>query len=247
MKKFLGYILSPFTIIAFFLVLCVFQPIQWVCYRFFGYKAHKKAVDILNLFLTRTIYISGNTVTFINKQNLPVGRPIIFLANHQSLLDIPPLIWYLRKYHAKFISKIELTKGIPSISYNLKYGGGANIDRKDARQSLMEMAKLGTRMKENNWSAVIFPEGTRSKDGKVKTFQAGGIAIILKKCPEALLVPIAIKNSWKLIQYGIYPLNTFTSMTCEVLKPIEPGKATVDELVAEAENKIKAALGQAAD
>jgi 1-acyl-sn-glycerol-3-phosphate acyltransferase len=246
MRKVLGFILSPVTIVAFFLILCIFQPIQWICYRFFGYTAHKRVVDLLNWCLTSTVYVLGDTVTFINKQNLPTGRPMIFLSNHQSLLDIPPLIWHLRKYHAKFISKIELTKGIPSISYNLKYGGGANIDRKDPRQSLMEMGKLGTRMKENNWSAVIFPEGTRSKNGQVKTFQAGGIAIILKKCPDALLVPIAINNSWKIVRYGVYPLNTFIPMTLEVLEPIEPGKASVDEMVNEAESRIKKALGQTA-
>ncbi|WP_431199899.1 lysophospholipid acyltransferase family protein [Mucilaginibacter sp. P25] len=181
-------------------------------------------------------------MTFINKQNLPMGRPIIFVANHQSLLDIPPLIYYLRKYHAKFVSKIELTKGIPSISYNLKHGGGANIDRKDSRQSMTEMTSLGERMKANNWSAVIFPEGTRSKDGVVRSFQPGGVAMLLKKCPEALLVPIAIKNSWKVVQYGFYPLNTFISMTWTVLEPIEPGKTPIGDLVLEAENRIKAAL-----
>src|ERR1700744_1770559 len=241
MKKFFGYILSPIAIIVFLLVLCIFQPIQWLCYKLGGYSVHKKSVDLLNLFLTSTIYILGDTVTFINKQQLPTDRSIIFLANHQSLLDIPPLIWYLRKYHAKFISKIELTKNIPSISYNLKYGGGANIDRKDSRQSITELAKLGTRMKENKWSAVIFPEGTRSKDGKVKTFQSAGIAMILKKCPDALIVPIAINNSWKIVRYGFYPLNTFTAMTLEVLPPIERGTATVDEIVLEAENSIKKA------
>ncbi|TSJ44263.1 1-acyl-sn-glycerol-3-phosphate acyltransferase [Mucilaginibacter corticis] len=245
MRKFLGYILSPIAIIAFMLVLVIFQPIQWVAYKVFGYSAHKKVVDILNLCLFSTVYLVGNTVTFTNKQNLPTGRPMIFMANHQSLLDIPPLIYYLRKYHAKFISKIELTRGIPSISYNLKVGGGANIDRNDARQSLMEMGKLGTRMKENNWSAVIFPEGTRSKTGQVKTFQAGGIAIILKKCPNALIVPIAINNSWKMIRYGLYPLNTFTKMTWEVLEPIETDFGTVEERVNEAENRIKKALNQA--
>jgi 1-acyl-sn-glycerol-3-phosphate acyltransferase len=245
MKKFLGYFLTPIATGVFLLILIIFQPIQWVCLRFFGYSAHKRSVDILNLFLLRSVYVLGNTVTFINKQNLPVGRPIIFLANHQGLLDIPPLIWYLRKYHAKFISKIELTKGIPSISFNLKYGGGANIDRNDPRQSLMEMAKLGTRMKENNWSTVIFPEGTRSKTGQVKPFQAGGIAIILKKCPDALLVPIAINNSWLMIQYGLFPLTPFVKMTWEVLEPIEPNTGTVEEVVKEAENRIKKALDQA--
>jgi len=242
MKKFLGYLLTPLATGVFLLVLIIFQPIQWVCFRFFGYSAHKKAVDILNLFLLRTVYLLGNTVTFINRQNLPVGRPIIFLANHQGLLDIPPLIWYLRKYHAKFISKIELTKNIPSISYNLRHGGGANIDRKDQRQSITEIMKLAVRMKENNWSVVIFPEGTRSTDGTIKPFHAAGIATILKKCPDALLVPIAIKDSWKMIQYGQYPLNTFTPMKWEVLSPIEPAGRPVDEVVLEAENQIRAAL-----
>ncbi|MFD2148332.1 lysophospholipid acyltransferase family protein [Mucilaginibacter antarcticus] len=160
-------------------------------------------------------------------------------------MDIPPLIYYLRPYHVKFVSKIELTRGVPSISFNLKYGGGANIDRNDPRQSLMEIGKLGTRMKENNWSAVIFPEGTRSKTGNVKPFQAGGIAIILKKCPNALIVPIAINRSWEMIRYGLYPLNTFIDMTWEVLEPIEPSSGTVEEVVKEAQQRIKVALGQA--
>jgi len=239
MRKFFGYILTPLAITAFFLVLVIFQPLQWVSYKVFGYKAHKRIVDVLNLCLLRTFYIAGNRVVFINRQNLPIGRPIVFISNHQSLCDIPPLIYYLRKYHAKFISKIELTKGIPSISYNLKYGGGANIDRNDPRQSFAEIAKLGSRMKENKWSAVIFPEGTRSKDGQVKPFQAGGIATILKKCPDALLVPIAINNSWKMVRYGLYPLNTFIKMTWEVLEPIEPNKRPAEELVKEVEDRIR--------
>jgi 1-acyl-sn-glycerol-3-phosphate acyltransferase len=244
MKKFLGYFLSPIAILYFFLVLCIFHPLQWLSYRLGGYSAHKKSVDLLNFFLTSSVYILGNTVTFVNKQNLPTGRPIVFLANHQSMLDIPPLIWFLRKYHAKFISKIELTRGIPSISYNLKYGGGANINRKDHRQSITELVKFGNRMEANKWSAVIFPEGTRSKDGKLKTFQVGGIATILKKCPDALLVPIAITDSWKMVRYGFYPLNTFTPMNWVVLEPIEPGSRPIEELVLEAENRVRKALGQ---
>ncbi len=201
-------------------------------------------VDSLNLCLVSTYYLLGNTVSFINHFDMPVGRPIIFIANHQSLFDIAPLIWFLRKYHAKFISKIELTKGIPSISYNLKHGGGANIDRKDPRQAITEMSKLGTRMKTNNWSAVIFPEGTRSKDGVVRTFQAGGVAALLKKCPEALLVPIVIRNSWKMVQYGTFPLGTFLKLKFEVLEPIEPDKQSAEILVKQAEMVIKKALGQ---
>ena len=244
MRKLLGYILSPLALSAFYLVLLIFQPLQWVSLKYFGYAAHKKVVDILNLCLLRTYYIAGDTVTFINNQSLPAGRPMIFVSNHQSLCDIPPLIYYLRKYHAKFISKIELTKGVPSISYNLKHGGGANIDRNDPRQSVTEILRFATRMTKNKWSAMIFPEGTRSKDGNVKPFQAAGIATILKKCPEALIVPIAINNSWKMIRYGYYPLSTFEKLTWTVLAPIEPNKRPAVEVVKEAENSIKIALGQ---
>jgi 1-acyl-sn-glycerol-3-phosphate acyltransferase len=244
MKKFLGYILTPIVTVVFLLALCIFHPIQWVCYKFFGYNAHKKSVDLLNFCLMSSLYLAGDTVKFTNTQDLPIGRPIIFIANHQSMFDIPPLIWHLRKYHAKFISKIELTRGIPSISFNLKYGGAANIDRKDSRQSITEIVKLAQRMKENKWSAVIFPEGTRSKDGNVKPFRAAGIATILKKCPEALLVPIVISNSWQIVKYGFFPINSFTKTTVDVLPPIEPGKNSAEDLVLAAENKIREALGQ---
>ena len=61
--------------------------------------------------------------------------PVVFVANHQSLYDIPPFIWFMRSNHPKFISKIELAKGIPSVSYNLRHGGAALIDRKNPRQS----------------------------------------------------------------------------------------------------------------
>jgi 1-acyl-sn-glycerol-3-phosphate acyltransferase len=239
MKKFLGYILSAIHYPAFGLLLLIFQPIQWFCYTVFGYAAHKRSVDVLNFFLTKTYYLLGNRVSFNNNQNLPLNRPIIFICNHQSMYDVPPLIYYLRRYHAKFISKIELTKGILSISYNLKVGGGANIDRKDPRQAIMELSKLGTRMKDQSWSTVIFPEGTRSKDGHVKPFQSAGVATLLKKCPNALLVPIAINNAWKMVQHGIYPLGPLEHLTFEVLTPVEPNGRPADELVKEIEEMIR--------
>ncbi|MBB2151049.1 lysophospholipid acyltransferase family protein [Pedobacter gandavensis] len=244
MNKFLGYIFSPIFYILFLLSLLVFQPIQWICFHLFGYKAHKASVDALNFCLTYCDLFMGASVTFINHQELPTDRPIIFIANHQSMYDIPGLIWFLRKHHVKFISKIELTKGIPSISFNLKHGGGANINRKDSKQAVGEIIKLGQRMKENNWSAMIFPEGTRSKDGKLKPFHVGGIATLLKKVPNALIVPIAIENSWKLVQYGSYPLSFGEKIRWTVLTPIDPAGKNPEEVTQEAEKAIRLKLGQ---
>lgn len=245
MHKLFGYILTPVYYLFFWFWLGIFHPMQWLAYNIGGYKAHKLIVDAMNFCLVYTCYLLGNRVTFTNNQNLPTDRPIIFLSNHQSMYDIPPIIWFLRNHHAKFISKIELTKGIPSISYNLRVGGGANIDRKDNKQSIMEIVGLANRMKANNWSAAIFPEGTRAKDGQVKSFHVGGVATILKKCPGALLVPLAINNSWRMVQYGFFPMSAFEHITLQVLQPIEPGNTPYEELVLQAEMAIKKALGQA--
>lgn len=245
MRKLLGYLLSPIHYFLFGLLLVIFHPIQWISLKIGGYSAHKKSVDLLNFFVVLNYYSLGCSVNFKNKQDLPLGRPIIFVANHQSLYDIPPLIWFLRKYHAKFISKIELTKGIPSISFNLRYGGGANINRKDRKQALAEILKLGTRIHQNKWSAVIFPEGTRSRTGELKPFAVGGIASLLKKAPEALIVPIAIQGAWKLVRWGKFPLSVGEQLSWTILKPIEPSDKDLEAVVAQAEAQIKAHLTSA--
>lgn len=244
MKKFLGYLLSPIHYLCFGGLLVIFHPIQWLSLKLGGYTAHKKSVEILNFFIVGTYYLLGCRINFKNEQNLPLGRPIIFVANHQSVYDIPPLIWFLRKHQAKFISKIELTKGIPSISFNLKYGGGANIDRNDRKQAIAEILKLGNQMHEKKWSAVIFPEGTRTRNGKLKPFAIGGMATLLKKAPEALIVPIAIENSWKLTRWGQFPLGVGENLSWTVLKPIEPGTLMAEEVLARAESQIRTQLGQ---
>src|SRR5690606_1952800 len=107
MRKILGFILTPIFYLAFVLLLFIFHPIQWVCLKVGGYSAHKRSVDILNFFLTHCNYILFNTVTFIDNKNLPLNTPIIFVANHQSTYDIPAMIYFLRRFHGKFISKIE--------------------------------------------------------------------------------------------------------------------------------------------
>ncbi len=241
MRKIIGYLLSPLFYAAFGVLLVIFHPVQWLCLKLGGYAAHKWSVDILNGGLVACNYLLFNHVRFVNTAPLPTDRPIIFVANHQSMFDIPPLIFFLRRFHGKFISKKELAKaGIPSISFNLKHGGAANIDRTDPKQSIAEILKLANNMHQRQWSAFIFPEGTRTKTGKMKVFSVGGIATLLKKNPDALVIPIAINGSYKMVQWGMFPLRPFTAMTWEVLPAIEKGELLVDEIVLAAEKAIRA-------
>lgn len=240
MRKIIGIFLTPIFYVSFALFLIIFHPIQWMCLKFGGYAAHKRSVDFLNFLLTRCYYILGNPIQFKDNKNLPTGRPIIFVANHQSTFDIPPMIYYLRRFHGKFISKIELAKAhIPSISFNLLHGGAANIDRKDPKQSIAEILKLANNMKQKNWSVFIFPEGTRTRTGKMKPFSVGGIATLLKKNPEALVVPIAIKGSYLMVKYGSFPLRPFTPLSWEVLEPINTEGLSMEDIVQKAEDAIR--------
>ncbi len=238
MVKFISYILSPIFMGTFFLLLVIFQPLQWLSFKLFGLEAHKIIVDTLNWFLVKSLLILGITVLFENNHKLPENTTLIFIANHQSLYDIPPLIFYFRKYYPKFVAKIELGKGIPSISYNLKYGGAALIDRKNPKQALTALSEFAKRINKNKWSATIFPEGTRSKTGKPKKFSTNGIKMIAKYNEEGFIVPITINNSWKVYKYGKFPMGLGSPITIKTHEPLKISSLPFDELMQKVESTI---------
>jgi len=240
--KLLGYLLTPIYLVVFGLLLVVFHPIQMICRKIGGYSAHKKSVDILNLLIIKSLFILGTSISFRGFEKLPKERPIILISNHQSLFDIPAITWGFRNHHPKFIAKIELGKGIPSVSYNLRYGGSALIDRKKPLQSVKEIGKLGRYIEKNTYTASIFPEGTRTKDGKMKPFQSAGVDALLKAAPSAVVVPLVIDGNYELMKKGAYPMSFGVKVKYTVLDPIEPGTTTVEELVVKTENMIRTAL-----
>lgn len=238
MEKLLSYPISVVFYLCFGLCLAVFHPIQWLCFNFFGYQAHKKSVDYLNFFLVRCTNILGTTYTFKNKESIPDNVPVIFVANHQSLYDIVGIIWYLRKHHAKFVSKKELGKGIPSVSYNLRHGGSILIDRKDPKQAIPLIKRLSEYIEINKRSAVIFPEGTRSKDGNPKEFSHSGLKILCKYAPSAFVIPISINNSWKMVKFGIFPMGLRNKLEFIIHDPIAVKDNTFLEIMTKTEATI---------
>lgn len=237
MMKLISY---PITLLFFFffgLTLVIFHPIQLIAFKAFGYHAQKKTVSILNWFLMRCTTVLGARYQFNNPHHIPTERPLIIVTNHQSMYDIPPIIWYMRKHHPKFVAKKELGKGIPSVSYNLRHGGSALIDRKDGRQAISEIGKLGDYIEKYKRAAVIFPEGTRSRNGTPKPFKPMGLKMLMKKAPSALIVPITINNSWKLLRFGQFPMGLGAYLKFKVHEPLE-NKGEPDELIAKVEQII---------
>lgn len=244
MNKLLGYLLSPIFHLYYGLLLVIFHPIQVLARHLFGDQARRQVVDFLNHLLVLGLHIMGAHIKFRGFEKLPADRPLIIVANHQSLYDIPAVVHGFRKHYPKFISKIELSKGLPSISYNLKHGKSALIDRKNGAQSVKEIFKLGKLIEEHNYAACIYPEGTRSKTGKVRRFQSAGIGTLLRAAPSAVIVPFVIDGHSEFMYKGMFPLKAGQKITYTALDPIEPKGLPLEELVLDIENKIRQALGQ---
>ena len=239
MKKILSYILSSIFYLFYGILLLIFHALQWIGFNVGKYKGHKIAVDLMNCTLSYLLYILGTRIKFINKYPIPKDVPLIIVSNHQSMHDICPISCYLKKQHPKFVSKIELGKGIPSVSYNLRHGGSVLIDRKDPRQSLTAIRDFGKYIEENNYAAVIFPEGTRSKDGVPKRFSENGLKMLTKFAPSAYVIPVSINNCWKLNKYGMFPLEVGVKVTFEFHEPIEASSLKFEDLFKKVESSIK--------
>ncbi len=244
LRKILSLILTPVYLLVFAILLVVFHPVQVFTRWIWGYPVRKIVVDVLNFALLYSLWILGTRITFRGFEKIPLNRHVIIVANHQSLLDIVAVVVGFRKNHPKFISKAELGKGIPSVSYNLRHGGSVLIDRKKGAQSVKDIMMLGKHIEKENYAACIFAEGTRSKDGKVKAFQSAGIASLIRTAPSAVIVPFAI-DGFEIMKNGYFPMTFGCHFKLTALDPIEPKGLNVDELTLTVENLIKKELGQA--
>jgi len=244
MKKILSYIITPVYLLVFALLLVIFHPIQLFTNWIWGYPVRKKVVDVLNFGLLYSLWILGTRITFRGFEKIPQNRPLIIVANHQNVLDIVAIVVGFRKNHPKFISKIELGKGIPSVSYNLRHGGSVLIDRKNKSQSVKDILMLGKHIEKETYAACIFPEGTRTRNGLVKTFQPAGIASLIRTAPSAVIVPFVIDGNYAIMKNGYYPMKLGSHLKYTVLDPIEPKGLNIDELTLRIENMIKKELGQ---
>ncbi len=239
MKTVLPYLFSFIYYLFFYTGLLFFHVAQWIAFYLFGKKAHQKIVVIMNGYLMCCLYLLGTKITFINKYQLPKGVPLLIVSNHQGMHDIPAISWFFRQFHPKFIAKKELGRGIPSVSFNLRHGGSVLIDRKDRKQSIAAIINFAKYIEKNTYSAVIFPEGTRSKTGKPKQFSVSGLKMLTKFTPSSYIIPITINNCYKLTRKSTFPLELGLHITFEIHQPIKTTSLPFEDLFEKIENTIK--------
>lgn len=248
MRNAISWLLTPLHLASFMAVLLIFHVAQVLALPF-GYTAHKRVVDFLNLGVLASLKIIGTRIVLSCEHALPADVPLVIVANHQSMYDIPMLGWVFRNHHPKFVAKVELARGLPSISYNLRHGGSVLIDRSDARSAMRAIQKFGKVVEEHRYAACIFPEGTRARDGVMKEFNLAGLLALVRATPSATIVPVAIDGSWELMRYRMRPIPFGVHVKCTVLAPISQQEKSGKAVVSMVEEKIREALrdGRSAD
>ncbi|MBM3912460.1 MAG: 1-acyl-sn-glycerol-3-phosphate acyltransferase [Sphingomonadales bacterium] len=230
-SRLLGWLGTPLYLLAFGVIVLVFDPCLRLIHLVFGYEAHQKGIHLMNRLLYGALWLNACRISW-NRHPHALSIPAstsgtaqhpmtrIFIANHQSLNDIPPLIWKLRSFRLVLVSKAELSQGIPSVSYNFKAGGVIAIQRQNPQQSLEAMRKLGERIARSGENVLYFPEGTRARDGKSAVFRSGGLEQLMQSNPQVELVPVAIRDSWRLAQWNFLPIPFGQTIRFDILPSI---------------------------
>jgi 1-acyl-sn-glycerol-3-phosphate acyltransferase len=115
----------------------------------------------------------------------PLPCRLLVISNHQSMLDIAFLVYALADHDVRFVAKEELGRGVPLIAPSLRYARHALISRSGGfsrtRPALLRLARLP------GISPVVFPEGTRSRNGALGTFHSSAVRVLAEACPLPVL------------------------------------------------------------
>ena len=169
-------------------------------------EAWKYAQEVFRKWTYFTINIIGMEIEVEGFENIP-DKTCVFMGNHQSILDIP-VMRYSTQRTLDFVAKKELAKA-PLIGYWITHVKSVTIDRDNIREGMKAINQAVNNIKDG-YNFTIFPEGTRSKDGKIHEFKRGSIKIASKS--KAPIIPVAIKG---------------TSACFEDSKEFVPGKVKV--------------------
>lgn len=218
-KRLAAWLVTLPFVICFTLVLLVFDPIQRIAHLF-GQRPQEIAAGWLQVWLLRSMYLTGVRLEVERSPAVKEHTPYIIFANHQSMLDIPVHGTLLFSNFPKYVSKKSLASWLPSISYNLRCGGNALIERSDREQATQAIRELGQRSQERGVSVVLYPEGTRARAGELGPFKPGGALTLLEAAPDLAVVSVAIDNSWKLMRHNLLPVPFGTRLHVYIGEPV---------------------------
>ena len=157
---------------------------------------------------------------------LPTESPILVLMNHQSLLDICTVAVMSSAEVPAFVTRTRYQHFVPLVSTTARLLGSPFVD--PARDPLAALRAIETGCREQQRSLLIFPEGHRSRDGKLRPFKTGGVQAALKgrRMPVYLVVNDGFWAGRRLLDFAfnVYRIRGVS----EVLGPFDPPPADAD-------------------
>jgi 1-acyl-sn-glycerol-3-phosphate acyltransferase len=177
---FLLFIQYTFTAV---LLLCSFGVILFKGERVlrFGMKLWSKGV----------LWLMGKPLRVKGLDKIQKGKKYILLANHASLYDIPAVISFYPR--ASWLGRAYLTR-IPVFGQFLRLTGFISIEPGNIAETRKVLRRLTE--KSEDFSVVIFPEGTRTLDGKMQRFRRGFLQIL--KCADLDILPVTLNGFYAL-------------------------------------------------
>ncbi len=163
--------------------------------------------------------------------------PILFMSNHQSHYDIPT-IYNTLPIFTMFLAKKELRK-IPFLGWAMWIVGFVFIDRKKRDEAFKAIDEAARQFVEEKKSIVIFPEGTRSRDGSIGQFKKGGFHLAIQA--KAKIIPIGIWGTINVLPKGSWLVNP-GKVVINVGEPIDASKysrETLNELMEDVRKQIQ--------
>ena len=142
------------------------------------------------------LWLAGVQLEVQGRDRIPRGRPVVFMANHQSNCDPPALLAVLPK--VLVLVKKEFFR-VPIIGSGMRLVGFIRVDRKNREQALDAVEKGVLALKAGR-SFLVYPEGTRSLDGRLQKFKKGVFVMAVKA--GAPIIPISVSGSNKIMPKG---------------------------------------------
>ena len=157
------------------------------------------------------LWTFGIRVTVKGLENLDLNLPYIFVSNHASMADIPTVMVALRG-KVNIVFKKELT-WVPIWGWALRYGHFIMIDRSNPRDALASIDRAAQNIQRGQ-SVILFPEGTRTRSGKLQPFKRGAFTLAAKS--GVPVVPMTINNT-----FGIMPKGSLIVKRADILVVLE--------------------------
>lgn len=243
MRRVLDWVFTVPFLLAFGLTL-VFYDIVGRLVRPFSLRGFEYVMAALQRTLMNCFRICGTRIRVERSPAIEPRTGYAIISNHQSMFDIVLIGGLLFTNFPKYVAKKELGRGLPSISLNLRWGGNVLIDRKDRAQAVAAISEMTETAQRRNVSVAIFPEGTRSRDGRLKTFRRAGSRALLEGADQLSVVPVAVDGAWKLLRHNLKPVPFGTTVMIRFGDPIPRTPGDADEVAAKAEAWIAATLNE---